>query len=52
MSGNMGSATISITLQDDGGVANGGEDTSVSRQVVIDVQDYIFKTTFDMTACQ
>lgn len=52
MSGNMGSATISITLQDDGGVANGGEDTSVSRQAVIDVQDYIFKTTFDMTACQ
>ena len=37
LSGNAGSATFGVTLQDDGGTANGGDDTSVEQAFTITV---------------
>lgn len=45
--GNLGTAVISVALQDDGGTANGGVDTSASQQIEINIEDYIFRTSFE-----
>lgn len=49
-SGNMGSAVINVALQDDGGTANNGEDTSTTRQVTIHVNDVLFNGSFETIA--
>ncbi len=49
-SGNQGLATISLTLQDDGGTANSGDD-SVTQLFSIEVQDTIFRGSFDVETC-
>jgi len=38
LTGNLGTATIDVSLQDDGGVANGGVDTSAVQSFTITVQ--------------
>ncbi len=45
--GNLGSATVSVALQDDGGTTNGGIDTSTALQIEINVEDYIFRNGFE-----
>ena len=50
--GNSGTATINVSLQDDGGVANGGMDTSDVQMVTIHVRDYIFRGGFEQNTCQ
>ena len=49
--GSQGVATISVTLQDDGGTSFSGDDTSVSQQIQVHVQDYIFLATFELEPC-
>jgi hypothetical protein len=50
-SGSQGVATVSLTLQDDGGTDKSG-DESVTHQFEIHVQDYIFRGGFDRQTCQ
>ena len=50
-SGNQGVASISLTLQDDGGTTYNGDD-SVTHQFEIHVQDYIFRGGFDSQTCE
>ncbi|MFC3193912.1 Ig-like domain-containing protein, partial [Marinicella sediminis] len=50
--GNSGEAVIELQMQDDGGTDNGGLDTSVSRNLVIKVHDYIYVDGFEPTICQ
>lgn len=45
--GTIGTAVISIALQDDGGTANGGVDTSASLELEINIEDYIFRNSFE-----
>ncbi|MFK8010523.1 MAG: hypothetical protein AB8B80_00685 [Marinicellaceae bacterium] len=49
--GNPGTATVNLTLKDDGGVANSGED-STTKQMTIQVLDIIFKGGFELETCQ
>lgn len=46
-SGNMGTAVINVALQDDGGTAGNGVDTSVTKQVTIHVNDVLFNGGFE-----
>jgi len=48
--GNTGIATINLTLKDNGGTDNGGID-SVTKQMKIHVNDYIFKGDFELETC-
>lgn len=51
-SGNHGEVTVDVTLQDDGGTANGGSD-STTKQMTIHVRDYIYRGGFEAAAhCQ
>ena len=50
--GAAGEATVEVQLQDNGGTANGGIDTSVARSLTISVQDYLFVDGFDPRVCQ
>ena len=50
--GNTGVATVSVALQDDGGLDFGGVDTSTIHQFNVYVQDYIFKEGFEFETCQ
>ena len=51
-SGSQGMATVELALVDNGGTAFGGDDTSVSQQFNIHVQDYIYRGTFEVDVCQ
>ncbi len=51
-SGNAGVAEVSVTLQDDGGTAAGGDDTSVAYTFRVNVQDYVFRSNFEVDICQ
>ncbi len=50
--GNTGVATVSIALQDNGGIDFGGVDTSTTHQFNIHVEDSIFRNGFDLETCQ
>ena len=50
-SGQSGEAQVSVSMQDDGGTANGGNDTSVPHSITIHVHDYLFLDGFDKQAC-
>ena len=50
-SGNQGVAEVTVALQDDGGLANGGDDTSVSYTFMVNVQDYVFLDDFEAKVC-
>ena len=50
-SGNQGVAEVTVALQDDGGTANGGDDTSVSYTFMVNVQDYVFRNGFEAQVC-
>ncbi len=50
--GQTGVAQVTVALQDDGGTANGGVDTSQTQTINVHVQDYIFHTSFETEACQ
>jgi len=49
-SGNQGVANISISLEDNGGTDNNGDD-SVTKQFLLNVQDYVFKNDFETEVC-
>ncbi|WP_223789204.1 Ig-like domain-containing protein [Marinicella meishanensis] len=51
ISGNAGAAEVTVALQDDGGVANGGDDTSVTYTFTVNVQDYVFRNDFETLNC-
>jgi len=51
-SGNQGSATITVSLKDNGGIDNNGIDTSIPYTVKINVKDYLFKNGFEVPVCQ
>ena len=50
-SGNQGVAEVTVALQDDGGTANGGDDTSVTYTFMVNVQDYVFRSDFEAQVC-
>jgi len=50
-SGNQGIATINLTLIDNGGLSNGGVNSS-TQQVVIHVHDYLFRNGMEVDTCQ
>ncbi|WP_281275171.1 hypothetical protein [Marinicella litoralis] len=43
---------MTVVLQDDGGTANGGDDTSVDHTFYVHVQDYLFIDGFQVDVCQ
>jgi hypothetical protein len=49
--GQSGEAQVLVSLQDDGGNANGGNDISTEHMVTIYVHDYLFINGFDRQAC-
>lgn len=49
--GNSGSASVNLTLKDNGGTLNGGVD-EVTNQMNIHVYDYVFKEGFETETCQ
>ncbi len=49
--GNSGMAEVTVSLQDDGGTANSGDDTSVDYIFVVNVQDYVFRSGFESAVC-
>ncbi|MCB1582073.1 MAG: tandem-95 repeat protein [Xanthomonadales bacterium] len=51
-SGNSGVAEVTVMLQDDGGTAFSGDDTSVPYTFNVHVQDYIFRNNFESNVCQ
>lgn len=51
-SGNSGEAELTVSLQDDGGDANGGVDTSTAYTFLVSVQDYVFRSDFESELCQ
>jgi subtilisin-like proprotein convertase family protein len=54
LTGNDGVAEVTVALQDNGGVADGGVDTSQNYTIMINAADYIFFDSFeeDTTVCQ
>ena len=52
LTGNLGDAIIEFTVQDSGGTANGGVDTSIVYNLTVHVYDYIFKNEFEGDFCQ
>jgi VCBS repeat-containing protein len=50
-SGNQGVAVIEVFIQDDGGVAHAGNDSSSTEIIRLHVQDYIFKSAFEAETC-
>jgi VCBS repeat-containing protein len=51
-SGNSGVAEVTVSLQDDGGDADGGDDTSPAYTFNVNVQDYVFRSDFESKICQ
>ncbi len=50
--GNAGVAEVTVSLQDDGGDADGGDDTSPAYTFNVNVQDYVFRSDFESNVCQ
>ena len=50
--GSLGVAEVTVSLQDNGGVANNGDDTSETYTFFVNVQDYVFRDGFDVDVCQ
>ncbi len=49
--GSAGVAEVTVSLQDDGGTSNGGDDTSVAYTFLVNVQDYVFRSDFEAQVC-
>ncbi|MCX7545494.1 S8 family serine peptidase [Marinicella gelatinilytica] len=50
--GQSGQALVSVSMQDNGGTANGGNDTTEPHSITIHVHDYLFLDGFDKQACE
>ncbi len=50
--GSVGVAEVTVSLQDDGGTSDSGDDTSQDYTFTVNVQDYLFRDGFESDVCQ